>query len=294
MYGMLVWTEKGKRAVELKQEEILRVPFLCAAVRRAPRMPESLLRRRVKKALGILRKQGIGRIVTPRDFIWQEELRQYGISPVTTMALRRELAAEWMDAALLARGTYPAGTKAAVYAHEITGELVQTVKELSLRHRYVVLCVKRGGEELARRLRREYGVSLELAHSGAELEGTGAVAAFAPLEGVEHPLVLRLYDEQQPLPELSLPVEIAAQLPRGVPREQVLAVLRETGRVRKGEISIPMPVFGADKEGKAPLTFPEGTSIILDCHNGETMGKSRHFPLKRYVKGLPTWKKNTE
>ena len=242
MYGMLMWTEEGKKGVELKQREILRVPFLCAAVRRTPRTMEPLLRRRVRKALRMLRKQGIGRIVTPQDFAWGEEAKEQGIRPVTTLPLRRELAAEWMDAALLERGMHPAGTKAAVYSDGITGELVQTVTELSLRHRYVALCVPRGGEELARRLRREYGVSLELARRGEELESAGAVAAFAPMEGM-HPLVLRVYDETQPLPGLSLPMEIAAEIPTGVSREQVLAVLRETGRVRKGEISIADPTL---------------------------------------------------
>lgn len=237
MYGMLMWTEEGKRGVEVKQREILRVPFLCAAVRCTPRTPEMLLRRRVRKALGLLRKQGIGRIVTPRDFAWEEERKKEGVHPVTTLSLRRELAADWMDAALLERGMRPAGTKAGVYSDHLTGELVQTVTELSLRHRYVALCVPRGGEELARRLRREYGVSLELARRGEELESAGAVAAFAPMEGV-HPLVLRIYDETQPLPGLSLPMEIAAEIPAGVSREQVLTVLRETGRVRKGEISV--------------------------------------------------------
>ena len=131
MYGMLMWTEEGKKGVEVKQRELLRVPFLWAAVRRTPRTPEMLLRRRVRKALGLLRKQGIGRIVTPQDFAWGEEMKKQDIYPVTTLPLRRELAADWMDAALLERGMRPAGTKAAVYADRITGELVQTVTELS-------------------------------------------------------------------------------------------------------------------------------------------------------------------
>lgn len=235
MYGMLVWTEDGKRGLE--RREILRLPFLCAVVRRRPRMPEGLIRRRVVRAAKALYKQGAGRIVTPEDFAYGEELKQSGLSPVSTLYLRRELAADWVDAELAQRGMRPAGTKAAVYADQITGELVRTVTELSLRHRYVALCVPRGGEELARRLRREYGVSLELARNGGELEGAGAVAAFSPAEGIEHPLVLRIYDETQPMPELSLPMEIASQIPRGVCREQFLAVLREAGVLRKGELS---------------------------------------------------------
>ena len=66
MYGMLVWTEDGKRGLE--RREILRLPFLCAVVRRRPRMPEGLIRRRVVRAAKALHKQGAGRIVTPEDF----------------------------------------------------------------------------------------------------------------------------------------------------------------------------------------------------------------------------------
>ena len=253
MYGMLIWTEEGKKGVALERREILHLPFLCARVRRTPRTPERLIRHRVKGALKALARQGAGRVVTPENFAYGEELKKYGLSSVSALYLRRELAADWMDAELLRRGMRPAGTKAAVYADQITGELVRTVTELSLRHRYVALCVPRGGEELARRLRREYGVSLELARNGSELEGAAAIAAFAPLEGTEHPLVLRIYDEAQPLPELSLPMETAAQIPRGICREQFLTVLRESGRVRKGELSIAdLPVWDGSGQQNRP------------------------------------------
>lgn len=294
MYGMLIWSEEGK-GLRLESREILGLRFLCAEVRRTERTPESLVRRRVGAAGRRLAKEGVGRVITPERFAYHETLKKYGLSPVSTLYLRRELAAEWVDAELLARGIRPAGVKVGVFSNQITGELVRTVTELSLRHRYVAVWVPRGGEELSRRLRREYGVSLELARSEEALEEAAAIAAFSPLEGIRHPLVLRIYDENQPLPELSLSGEIAARIPPGVCRAQFLAVLRETGKLRKGELSlseIPSgpPPFGANRA----LTFPEGTSIILDCQNRETMGKSKDFPLKRYVKGLPTWKKNTE
>ena len=44
-----------------------------------------------------------------------------------------------------------------------------------------------------------------------------------------NPLALRLYDEAQPLPVLTLPPELEEGLPQGANRGQLLAVLREAG-----------------------------------------------------------------
>ena len=49
-----------------------------------------------------------------------------------------------------------------ITADALSGEVVRTVTELALRHRYLILKVPFGGEELCRRLRREYGVSIVL------------------------------------------------------------------------------------------------------------------------------------
>lgn len=224
-FGMLCWGEtKGVERVRL-----LEAPFWKITV---PYGKSGRLRRlRLRIAAGKLKRLGVTQAVLPENFSYRETLENVGIFPVSTLALRREIAADWAMAA------GREGSSAAVRADAMTPEVVRTVTELSLRRRYILLSVPRGGEELARRLRREYGVSLELARNGGELEGAGAVAAFSPAEGIEHPLVLRIYDETQPMPELSLPMEIASQIPRGVCREQFLAVLREAGVLRKGEMS---------------------------------------------------------
>lgn len=56
----------------------------------------------------------------------------------------------------------PGGARVLVTANALSGEVVRTVTELALRHRYLLLTVPFGGEELCRRLRREYGVSVLL------------------------------------------------------------------------------------------------------------------------------------
>ena len=167
MIGMLIWKEPGKRekAVAVKERSILRVRFWCAEVQRGPRTPEAVLRRRVAAAGKRLRKQGVTRVVLPEGFAYGQQLEKWDQHPVSTQGLRRAIAADWVRWLLMEQGTPTAGARVAVSAERLTGEVVRTVTELSLRHRYVLLDLPRGGEDLCRQLRREYGVSLLLGPS---------------------------------------------------------------------------------------------------------------------------------
>ena len=157
---------------------------------------------------------------------------------MSTLALRRRLAADWVRQALAEGGVPPGGARVAVSAAQMTGELVRTVTELSLRHRYVLLDVPYGAEELCRRLRREYGVSLLLGPSKDQMEGAEALVLFDPRTdlSLKNPVALRLYDEGQALPPLSLPPEAEEALPHGADRGQLLAVLREAGVLKREQI----------------------------------------------------------
>ena len=68
-------------------------------------------------------------------------------------------------------GENPAGARVLITADALSGEVVRTVTELALRHRYLMLKVPFGGEELCRRLRREYGVSIA-AEPGSSWSGS--------------------------------------------------------------------------------------------------------------------------
>ena len=236
MYGMLMWNENQPKRVMIEQRSILGVPFLCASIRRGQRT--TLARRRAVAAMKRLCKLGVGRVVAPDGFAYQEELNKYGLYPVSTLFLRRELAADWVRAELTRRGMDLPAARVAVCSGQITGEVVRTVTELSLRHRYVMLSVPRGGEELSRRLRREYGVSLQLNPSRQELGLAAALAAFSEIEDLGNPVTLRLYDEHQPMPDLALPPELENQLPDGVSRLQLIAVLRQAGAIRADALSL--------------------------------------------------------
>ena len=226
MIGLLLWKEPGggRRAVTLREISVMHARLLLAEVARGPKTPEAVVRRRVAAAGKRLRKQGVIQAVLPRDFSYGPALAKAGVGPVSTLPLRQALA----------------GARVAVTAGTLTGQVARTVTELCLRHRYVLLDLPYGGEELCRQLRREYGVSLLLGPDKDQLEGAEALVLFDPRTDLtcRNPAVLRLYDETAPLPPLLLPPALEEKLPEGADRAQLLAFLREAGVLRLGQIAI--------------------------------------------------------
>lgn len=242
MIALLEWAppERGRRrkTVTVKEGSVLHLRMYRAAIRRSPRTPETILHRRVLAAGKQLRKLGVTQAVIPEKFPYGQELARCGICPVSTLSLRRALAADWVRWALEGKGQSPAGARVAVCAAQLTGEVVRTVTELSLRHRYVLLDLPYGGEELCRQLRREYGVSLLLGPSREQMEGAEALVLFDARTDLKNPAVLALFDESQPLPPVSLPPAMEEALPEGADRGQLLAALREAGVLRPGQITV--------------------------------------------------------
>lgn len=243
MIGILLWKESQgglrQRTVTLVERNILHMRFLCADIVRGPRTMEPALRRRVNAAAKRLRRAGVTRVVLPEGFAWGAQLERQGVRPVSTLALRRRLAADWVRRALAERGASPVGARIAVSAAQMTGELVRTVTELALRHRYVLLDVPYGGEELCRRLRREYGVSLLLGPDRAQLEEADALVLFDPRTdlGRKDGVTLPLYDEAAPMGGVALPPALEEHLPEGPDRGQLLAALLEGGVLRPEQLN---------------------------------------------------------
>ena len=192
-------------------------------------------RRKLRSAGKKLLRQGIERAVLPSDV--PADALPEGLRPAGTLPLRRAIAADWCGALLRLRGENPAAARVLVTANALSGEVVRTVTELALRHRYLLLEVPYGGEELCRRLRREYGVSL-LLHPGAG-ETADIHLAFDVAERRGESF-LPLYDETFPMPRLTLPPEIEARLPEQANRGQLLSVLWETGVLRPGQVSVQL------------------------------------------------------
>ena len=240
MVGLLTWAEpkKGQWSIQMEERFILRMRFLQVEI--ANSAHSAILRRRVLAAEKKLRKRGVTQVVLPEGFPFRESLSKCGLRPVSTLALRRSLAADWVREGLAAKGQPVAGARVAVTASALTGEAVRTVTELCLRHRYVLLDLPYGGEELCRQLRREYGVSLLLGPSKDQLEGAEALVLFDPRTDLTlgNPVALRLYDENQALPPLTLPPSLEEGLPEGADRGQLLAALREAGTLKREQIAL--------------------------------------------------------
>ena len=243
MMGLLLWKEpregRRERTVTVSERAVLHMRFLCGEVLRGPRTPEAVARRRVRRAAKQLRKLGVTQAVLPEKFPYREELAKLGVRPVSTLPLRRALAAEWTRAILAGKGLTPGSARVAVSGEQMTGELVRAVTELALGCRYVLVDLPYGGEELCRQLRREYGVSLLMGPSREQLEGADVLVLFAPREDLRPGgVTLALYEGGgEELPELLLPPALEEQLPGGCCRGQLLAALREAGAIRAGQIT---------------------------------------------------------
>ena len=238
MVGLLRWNQEGRflRPIPLREVNILHVRFLCADMSRGERMSAAAERRKLRSAGKKLLRQGIERVVLPSDV--PADALPEGLRPAGTLSLRRAIAADWCGALLRLRGENPAAARVLVTANALSGEVVRTVTELALRHRYLILKVPFGGEELCRRLRREYGVSIVL-NPETEREPASVHMAFDPTEA-QGGGFLPLYDESLPLPRLLLPPEVEARLPEGLDRGQLLSVLWRTGALRPGQVSVQL------------------------------------------------------
>ena len=213
MIGMLLWKEPQggirQRPVMLVERNILHARFLCAEIVRGTRTPEAALSWRVSSAARRLRRAGVTRAVLPESFLWGAQLAKHGVRPVSTLALRRRLAADWVRQALAERGVSPGGARIAVSAAQMTGELVRTVTELSPRHR-------------------------------EQLEGADALVLFDPRADLRRRdgVTLPLYDEAAPMGGVSLPPALEERLPEGAGRGQMLAALVEAGVLRLGQAGV--------------------------------------------------------
>ena len=245
MVGMMLWEPSGHwtRPVTLKEVSVLHIRFLCARMAQDRRRNPLTERRRLRTAGKKLLRQRVEQVVLPAGA--SAEALPEGLRPVETLPLRRAIAADWCGELLRFRGENPAGARVLITADALSGEVVRTVTELALRHRYLLLTVPFGGEELCRRLRREYGVSVLLNPTAEQMAEAAVQIAFDPVEAAGGSF-LPLYDEQLPLPALLLPPSIEACLPKGVNRGQLLSVLWEHGALRPGQVTVRLEANRAE------------------------------------------------
>ena len=89
--------------------------------------------------------RGVEQVVLPAGA--SAEALPEGLRPVETLPLRRAIAADWCRRAAAVPGANPAGARVLITADALSGEVVRTVTELALRHRYLHIegPLRRGG-----------------------------------------------------------------------------------------------------------------------------------------------------
>lgn len=262
MMGLIVWQQPGAgkrlRTVTAQETAILRVPFLQVEVVRGPRTRPGTLERRMIRAAQKLRQAGVRYTVLPADYPPSRWPQRHGVGVVSTLSLRRSLAVELVRRITAERGLPPGSVRIAVTAGQMTGELVKTVTELILGYRYVMLDVPYGGEELCRRLRREYGVSLLLQPSREQLEEAQVLVSFdrrTDLTGNNEAVVALYEGAESAFPPLTVPPSVETQLPAGADRLQLLAALRGAGALAPGQISLSVPALDILKSSNYNTTL---------------------------------------
>lgn len=262
MMGLIVWQQPGAgkrlRTVTAQETAILRVPFLQVEVVRGPRTRPGTLERRMIRAAQKLRQAGVRYTVLPADYPPSQWPQRHGVGVVSTLSLRRSLAVELVRRITAERGLPPGSVRIAVTAGQMTGELVKTVTELTLGYRYVMLDVPYGGEELCRRLRREYGVSLLLQPSREQLEEAQVLVSFdrrTDLAGNNEAVVALYEGAESAFPPLTVPPSVETQLPAGADRLQLLAALRGAGALAPGQISLSVPALDILKSSNYNTTL---------------------------------------
>lgn len=262
MMGLIVWQQPGAgkrlRTVTAQETAILRVPFLQVEVVRGPRTRPGTLERRMIRAAQKLRQAGVRYTVLPADYPPSQWPQRHGVGVVSTLSLRRSLAVELVRRITAERGLPPGSVRIAVTAGQMTGELVKTVTELTLGYRYVMLDVPYGGEELCRRLRREYGVSLLLQPSREQLEEAQVLVSFdrrTDLTGNNEAVVALYEGAESAFPPLTVPPSVETQLPAGADRLQLLTALRGAGALAPGQISLSVPALDILKSSNYNTTL---------------------------------------
>lgn len=244
MIGYVTWTEE-KAHHKVEEISILRMRFCRVCLLRKKGTPSAFAHRRASSAAAKLQKLGVTRAVFPADFPYISHFIKRGILPVEVMPLYRALAGEWLREELAVRGV--TASSVAVCGDRLTGELVRTVTELCLRYRYVLLDIPEGGEELARQLRREFGVSLQLRPTAEQVATADGVLLFKFKEGIKNAVVLPLYNGAEPpsVLQMQLPPLLEEKLPAGCRRDQLFAAMTAAGILRPAQIELKMEGVGS-------------------------------------------------
>ena len=260
MLGYILYGDGPKRP-ELGERQLPGGTFvtLRMGLSAHPRGPLALARAR--QGARRLREAGVRSAVFPVDFPYTALFIRQGVSPVDTLPLRRALAAPLTRRRLEGLALAPTQAVVAVSGERASREVTETAKALALSYRYVLLSVRTGGEDFARSLRREYGISLLLRPSPDQLDRADALVLFDPRPdlALDNPILYTLYpggEAGRGRLSLCLPASLGAQVEANCDPEQLAAALYAAG-------GVPLEAFLAETTcaGSAPLTAIERSHL---------------------------------
>ena len=232
MLGYIMYGEGPKRP-ELGERQISGGNFVTLAMGLYTRPNGPLALYRARQGARLLREAGVRTAVFPVDFPYTALFIRQGILPVDTLPLRRALAAPLTRRRLESLGCQPTQAVVAVAGDRATREVLETARTLALSYRYVLLSA-RGGEDFARSLRREYGISLLLDPAPDQIDRADALVLFAPRGDLaqDNKILYTLYPGGEAgrgrLP-LCLPKALEEKTESNCDREQLAAALYGLG-----------------------------------------------------------------
>lgn len=244
MLGYIVYSDGPKRPV-LAEKKLAGGRFMSLTMRAPARPGSPLAVARAKGAARRLREAGVRCAVFPVDFPYTALFLRQGVAPVETVPLRRALAAPLTRRRLEGLSLSPTEAVVGIYGDRMSRELWDTIKTLALSFRYVLVDAP-GGEELARELRREYGISLLLRPSPDQLDRADALLLFSPRKELtgENPILYTLYpggEAGKGRVPLRLPAALAESVEPNCDMEQLAAALFSQGTITLENLLAEIP-----------------------------------------------------
>ena len=233
MLGYIIYGD-GPKKPELGESQLPGGTFVTLRMGQPAHPNGPLALGRALRGAQKMREAGVRTAVFPVDFPYTALFIRQGICPADTLPLRRALAAPLTKRRLEEKGLSPTEAVVAIAGDRAGRDIIETAKSLALSYRYVLLSVRSGGEEFAKSLRREYGISLLLKPSVEQLDRADALLLFNPRGNLaqENPILYTLYPGGEagrgrlPLP---LPRELASRLEPNCDYEQLAAALYALG-----------------------------------------------------------------
>ncbi len=225
MLGQMVYCAGHQGRLRLERKTIAGLPVFQAKVD-----PDRFWAKgHVKRAGRLLARAGTTRVLVPEGFGFWPELERSGLRRVDPFPFLRGHAAQLAVAALRRRGEAPEKCAVALRNVRVDRDLARAAQELCPQVRDICIAVPRGGEELEKYLRWEFGVAV-----CPDFEGVPAAVRFDDNTWDRGGTVLDLFP---PSPQLGqVEIRLSGLEVGETEYFPMLTALWETGKVEKSDL----------------------------------------------------------